>query len=36
LHGALTQQANAIEGVEFNVHADLEKFASGQLPDLGS
>ena len=36
VHSAVTYQANVIEAGKVNVHAVLLKFASGQLPFLGS
>ena len=36
VHSALTHQVNMIEAEKVNVHAVFLKFASGQLPFLGS
>ena len=36
VHSALTHQVNMIEAGKVNVHAVFLKFASGQLPFLGS
>ena len=36
VHSAVTYQVNVIEEGKVNVHAALLKFASGQLPFLGS